>query len=81
MKQLASDVLVLGSGAAGLAAGVTAAESGKRVILLEKNTFFGGATNTVIVVRVLRDDPAFVDGTPSWPNGWPSGVWSFASTM
>lgn len=61
MKQLACDVLVLGSGGAGLAAGVTAAEAGKRVVLLEKNTFFGGATNTVIVVRVLRDDPAFVD--------------------
>ncbi|MFJ4345481.1 FAD-dependent oxidoreductase [Pseudomonas sp. NPDC089401] len=38
------DVLVIGSGAAGLAAAVTAAWHGQKVILVEKDDVFGGAT-------------------------------------
>ncbi|MAG65921.1 MAG: FAD-binding dehydrogenase [Pseudomonas sp.] len=38
------DVLVIGSGAAGLSAAVTAAWHGKKVILAEKEAVFGGAT-------------------------------------
>lgn len=38
------DVLVIGSGAAGLAAAVTAAWHGQRVIVVEKEPVFGGAT-------------------------------------
>jgi succinate dehydrogenase/fumarate reductase flavoprotein subunit len=38
------DVLVIGSGAAGLSAAVTAAAQGLRVILVEKDPVFGGAT-------------------------------------
>ncbi|MGC1328827.1 FAD-dependent oxidoreductase [Pseudomonas sp.] len=38
------DVLVIGSGAAGLAAAVTAAWHGQTVILVEKDNVFGGAT-------------------------------------
>ena len=38
------DVLVIGSGAAGLAAAVTAAYHGLRVIVVEKDPVFGGAT-------------------------------------
>ncbi|MDE1166815.1 MAG: FAD-dependent oxidoreductase [Pseudomonas sp.] len=38
------DVLVIGSGAAGLAAAVTAAWHGQKVILVEKDPVFGGAT-------------------------------------
>jgi succinate dehydrogenase/fumarate reductase flavoprotein subunit len=38
------DVLVVGSGAAGLAAAVTAAWHGQKVILVEKDPVFGGAT-------------------------------------
>lgn len=56
-----TDVVVVGTGAAGTAAAVTALEAGKRVIVCEKNSAPGGATNTVIVVRVIRDDPAFVE--------------------
>ena len=56
-----ADVAVIGTGAAGCAAAVTALEAGKRVVICEKNCAPGGATNTVIVVRVIRDDPAFVE--------------------
>lgn len=38
------DVLVIGSGAAGLSAAVTAAWHGQKVILVEKDPVFGGAT-------------------------------------
>ncbi|MBB1609397.1 MULTISPECIES: FAD-dependent oxidoreductase [unclassified Pseudomonas] len=38
------DLLVVGSGAAGLAAAVTAAWHGQKVILVEKEAVFGGAT-------------------------------------
>lgn len=38
------DLLVVGSGAAGLAAAVSAAHQGKRVILVEKDAVLGGAT-------------------------------------
>jgi succinate dehydrogenase/fumarate reductase flavoprotein subunit len=42
-KTFASDVLVLGGGMAGLCAGVSAAEKGARVLVLEKGTRFGGS--------------------------------------
>lgn len=41
---LTCDVLVVGSGAAGLAAAVTAAWHGRRVVLVEKDPVFGGAS-------------------------------------
>ncbi|MCY1282385.1 3-oxosteroid 1-dehydrogenase [compost metagenome] len=42
--QAECDVLVIGSGAAGLAAAVTAAWHGQKVMLVEKDPVFGGAT-------------------------------------
>ena len=39
------DIIVIGSGAAGTAAALTAAEGGARVLLLEKNKFPGGISN------------------------------------
>lgn len=41
---LACDLLVVGSGASGLAAAVTAAHFGLKVVLVEKDPVFGGAT-------------------------------------
>ncbi|MBN9065242.1 MAG: FAD-dependent oxidoreductase, partial [Rhizobiales bacterium] len=39
-----SDVIVVGGGGSGLAAAVSAAENGARVLLLEKNPELGGST-------------------------------------
>ncbi|UYZ83926.1 FAD-dependent oxidoreductase [Entomomonas sp. E2T0] len=44
MKQNYCDVLVIGGGAAGFSAAVTAAWHGQKVILIEKSHLFGGAT-------------------------------------
>src|ERR1700746_3146039 len=42
-QNLSTDVLIVGAGAAGLAAACTAAKAGVRVLLLEKYGFCGGA--------------------------------------
>jgi fumarate reductase flavoprotein subunit len=42
MQKLKTDVVVMGTGGAGLAAAVSAAEGGARVIVFEKNRFTGG---------------------------------------
>jgi succinate dehydrogenase/fumarate reductase flavoprotein subunit len=42
--QLSCDLLVIGSGASGLSAAVTAAHHGLKVIVVEKEAVFGGAT-------------------------------------
>lgn len=44
MKRLECDLLVIGSGASGLAAAVTAAHQGLKVIVVEKHATFGGAS-------------------------------------
>ncbi len=44
MEHLHTDLIVVGSGAAGLSAAVTAAHSGLKVVLLEKSPTLGGAT-------------------------------------
>ena len=43
-NRMSCDLLVIGSGAAGLAAAVTAAWHGLKVVVVEKDPVFGGAT-------------------------------------
>lgn len=61
--ELACDVLVVGGGAAGLAAAVTAARQGLKVTLLERYGFCGGAavaglSGTVCGMYEASDDPS-----------------------
>src|SRR4051794_32618512 len=46
--ELAADVLVIGGGGSGLAAAISAAETGATVLLLEKNGRLGGTTGLSI---------------------------------
>ena len=45
LAHIEKDVVVIGSGAAGLAAAVVAAHGGASVLLLEKEAYFGGSTS------------------------------------
>ncbi|MDO4634054.1 MAG: FAD-dependent oxidoreductase [Eubacteriales bacterium] len=44
MKELTTDVVVIGGGGAGISASIAAAEAGKNVIIIEKIGFLGGTT-------------------------------------
>ena len=48
MKQMRADVIVVAGGAAGLAAAITAAEKGARVIVFEKAATTGGCANLAV---------------------------------
>ncbi len=48
------DVIVVGSGMAGIGAAVAAAKSGVRTLLLEANPFFGGVTHTCLWMPTNR---------------------------
>ncbi len=50
------EIAVVGGGPAGLAAAITAARAGKRVILLEKNGFLGGNLTIGIPPLVFLDE-------------------------
>jgi protoporphyrinogen oxidase len=47
-KKSKSDVIILGAGLAGLSAGFALSESGKKVLLLEKNPEIGGLAKTIV---------------------------------
>lgn len=60
MKTLNTDVLIMGSGLAGLTAANTALDAGAEVIVVEKRPFQGGGvSNTPMQTLVVRDDPAY----------------------
>ena len=57
-RNLHTDVLIVGSGAAGISAALVAAKSGARVVLVDENPEMGGS---------LLSDPAVrIDGRGSW---------------
>ena len=49
------DVLVAGGGSAGVAAAVSAARSGAKTILIEKNTFLGGLATGGLVTPMMKN--------------------------
>ncbi|SFI94556.1 FAD-dependent oxidoreductase [Bradyrhizobium sp. Gha] len=59
MREVDCDVLVVGSGAAGLTAAITAEEAGLRVLLVEKTEFIGGTTAfSAGVIWIPNNGPA-----------------------
>jgi sarcosine oxidase, subunit alpha len=52
------DVLVIGAGPAGMAAALAAAESGRRILLVDEQAEMGGA--------LLHDVNSTIDGQPAW---------------
>lgn len=66
------DVLVLGGGAAGLAAAITAARAGAQTVLLERGEMLGGMATLALVHTVcglyrLRDEPGAVYAHVGFP--------------
>jgi len=58
------DIVVLGSGAAGLTAALVAAVEGMRTLLIEKSPHVGGTT-----INELRSQPQAPEGEPPVENG------------
>ena len=56
MENIKADVVVLGTGGAGMASAITAAEGGAKVVLLEKRPFPGGASNTPVGFGFVKRD-------------------------
>jgi fumarate reductase flavoprotein subunit len=56
MEHIKADVVVLGTGGAGMASAITAAEGGAKVVLLEKRPFPGGASNTPVGFGFVKMD-------------------------
>jgi len=61
MERIVVDLVVLGTGGAGMSAAVRAAEGGAKVVVLEKRPFPGGTSNTPMCVAVTKKDPAYQD--------------------
>ncbi len=70
-----TDVVVLGSGAAGISAAIEAAENGAEVVVLEKLTVTGGSTRTssgMVVVggSKLQEEAGIEDSVEDLKNYW-----------
>ncbi|MBT8338482.1 MAG: FAD-dependent oxidoreductase [Desulfatitalea sp.] len=61
MEKIKADVAVIGTGAAGMAAAIRAAEGGAKVVIFEKRPFPGGASNTPMCVASTKKDPEYQD--------------------
>ena len=56
MNYIKADLAVLGTGGAGMASAITAAEGGAKVVILEKRPFTGGASNTPVGFVFIQND-------------------------
>ena len=79
-RYLHCDVLIIGAGAAGLSAALTAAKSGARIVLVDENAELGGA--------LLSEDQILIDDAPAadWISHalanleWMDNVWVLTRT-
>lgn len=63
MEKLKADIVVIGTGGAGMAAAITAADGGAKVIVFEKRPFPGGNSNTPMGLGAVEEkmrDQAFL---------------------
>ena len=58
---LQTDIVIMGSGAAGYSAADAALKKGKRVVVFEKRPFQGGVANCAIEYIVVRNEKAYQD--------------------
>ena len=58
MKKMETDIIVAAAGLSGLAAAISAAENGARVLVFEKSGTTGGAANTSRRCTPRRRTPA-----------------------
>lgn len=57
------DLIVVGGGTSGVAAAITAARQGVRTLLIEKNSFLGGAMTGGLVVPMMKNSYAFSENS------------------
>lgn len=70
---ISCEVLIVGGGAAGIAAAVSAARAGARTLLVERYGYLGGTGSTALVhtlcgLYLLRDEPDAVFAHPGFPS-------------
>ena len=70
-----ADVVVLGGGPAGVAAAVSAARTGAKVVLLERYTFLGGFWTGGLVLPMLSTHGLSPD------NEWTKVIWGFSNEI
>lgn len=62
MKEIKTELAIMGSGLAGLTAAVTAAEKGIKVAVFEKRPFQGGGvSNTPMMTMAVKNQPEYLD--------------------
>ncbi len=65
-ETMSTDVVVVGSGATGLAAAIQASQLGCKVIMLEQNSILGGTTNMAEGIAGINDEYAKSIGIPTY---------------
>jgi fumarate reductase flavoprotein subunit len=62
MREINTELLIMGSGLAGVSAAITAQKQGAKVTLVEKRPFQGGGvSNTPMMTMAVKEDPKYRD--------------------
>lgn len=75
MREMESDVIIVGGGASGLAAAIAAAEQGAEVIVFEKANTTGGCANMAmgllgVETKMQRKDLLIAQEREHFKNSW-----------